>query len=109
MSSQLEQPKPAVPDGVYHYTVLRFVPDPIREEFLNVGLALVDDGGRYSRFGFNTHIERRLGLLGAKRYAGPLVRYLNEFAQGYDVAGVQLADAFRTKSPLTPATIGRME
>jgi hypothetical protein len=33
-----------------YYSLLRFVPDPVRDEAVNIGLFLVDAHGRYSRF-----------------------------------------------------------
>lgn len=43
-------PNRDTPDAVGYYSLLRYVPDPVRDEAVNVGLFLVDEGGSYARF-----------------------------------------------------------
>jgi hypothetical protein len=58
-------PKPTA-EKVAYYSLLRYVPDPIRDEAVNVGLFLVDRRGSWSRFAG----EVPRGLLRSMRRSG---------------------------------------
>jgi Protein of unknown function (DUF3037) len=86
----------------YHYAVFRFVPDPIREEFINVALVLTDDRGEYSRLEFNPHTKTRMSQMGAEAFHDRLVDYFERLRSNFDTAGRQ------TLSPgLTQPTLSR--
>src|SRR5438046_2824255 len=78
------------PKGVHYYSVFRFMPDPIREEFINVAVAMTDEAGRYSRLEFNSRIKTRLDHMGAGEYHAGLVSYFQRLKANYDVAGSQV-------------------
>src|SRR5437016_6135928 len=86
----------------YHYAVFRFVPDPIREEFINVALVLTDDGGEYSRLEFNPHTKTRMSQMGAEALHDRLVDYFERLKSNYDTAGRQVLDP-----ALTPPKLSR--
>jgi len=86
---------------VFTYSILRVEPDPVRGEFVNVGVAMVDDDGTYSKLAFNYRIQSRLSALGGARLLQPVLTELGEVASAYDVAGVQLQPELRTVPGLT--------
>lgn len=92
---------PQVPAGAFSYSVLRVVPDAVRGEFFNVGLAMVDHEGDYSRLAFNYHVQTRLTQLGGRHLSDALFRTFGELSAAYDTVGQQLMPALRTKPPIT--------
>jgi hypothetical protein len=106
MALNIERRLPRVPSSTFYYTIFRFVPDPIREEFINVALALTDDAGQYSKLEFNHRIEERLKILGAEGQGKGLLRFLEDLADQFDVAGTQaLMEFVRTKPALQPSIL----
>jgi Protein of unknown function (DUF3037) len=106
MASSIETRTPRVPSATLYYTVFRFVPDPIREEFINVALAVTDDAGQYSRLDFNHRIEQRLRILGAEKQGPGLLRFLEDLVDQFDVGGAQaLMEFVRTKPALQPTVL----
>ncbi len=106
MPSSVEIRQPSVPTTTYYYTVFRFVPDPIREEFINVALAVTDETGQYSRLEFNRRIDARLKILGAEKQGKGVLRFLEDLADQFDVAGRQaLMEFVRTKPALEPGLL----
>jgi len=103
MASSIDTRSPRIPSATLYYTVFRFIPDPIREEFINVALAVTDDAGRYSRLEFNHRIEQRLRILGAEKQGQGLLRFLEDLSDQFDIAGQQaLMEFVRTKPALGP-------
>jgi hypothetical protein len=106
MASSTEAAAPHVPGTTYYYCVFQFVPDPIREEFINVALAVTDDVGQFSRLEFNHRIGQRLKMFGAADQGKGLLRFLEDLADEFDVSGRQAMMEFaRTKPPLQPAVL----
>ena len=85
----------------YRYVILRVLPDPLREEFVNVGLALTDDEGAYARLRFTQRLEGALRGLGASHLAKGLSGYFSDIETSYDVAGSQLMGALRIQPTLS--------
>jgi hypothetical protein len=84
------------------------VPDSIREEFVNVGVIVVDAGGAYSRLKITDELENRLRCVGALRYAHQVESFFGDLAATYDVAGAQLIAELRTHPPLEPRLLADM-
>jgi hypothetical protein len=80
--------------------LIRVLPDPLREEFVNVGLAITDEKAQYARLRFTPRLEGRLRGLGAAHLASGLTDYLGAIQSSYDVAGSQLIEALRTQPTL---------
>lgn len=49
-----------MPREVYHYSILRFVPNPVREEALNLGVMLIRDEGGYADYRMLARIKTRI-------------------------------------------------
>jgi hypothetical protein len=56
-----------------HYSVIRYVPDSVTDERINVGVIAVGDGGTHARFLAHWHRVREFGA--------PDLRFLHEFAR----------------------------
>lgn len=98
----------AVPErsrAAYTYSILRVMPDPVRGEFVNMGVAMVDDDEMYSRLVFNYRIQSRLSAIGGARLVQPVLAELGDIVAAYDVAGVQLRPELRTQPPVTKTAL----
>jgi hypothetical protein len=105
MSSERREAEQRGPGAAYHYAVFRFMPDPIREEFINVALALTDDQGEYSRLEFNPHTKTRLSQMGAEAYHDRLVEYFERLKANFDTAGHQVLDPALTAPKLSRSVL----
>lgn len=85
----------------YTYSVFRVVPDPVRGEFANIGLVMVDDHGEYSKLIFNYRIQTRVRALGGRRLVQPVLRELGDISSSYDVSGPQSSDSLRLLPSIT--------
>jgi hypothetical protein len=98
----LENPDVAgISRTAFTYSILRVEPDPVRGEFINVGVAMVDDGGTYSKLLFNYRIQSRLSALGGGRLLHTVLAALGVVIAAYDVAGTQLRPELRTLPAIT--------
>jgi Protein of unknown function (DUF3037) len=86
---------------MFTYSVLRVLPDPLRGEFVNVGVVMVDDNQTYSKMDYSYRIQTRLESVGGRKLVQPILRELGDLAVGYDVAGEQVRPELRTKPPVS--------
>jgi hypothetical protein len=77
------------------------MPDPIRGEFANIGVAMVDDTGGFSKLAYNYRIQTRLTALGGRKLVQPVLQELGAIASSYEVSGVQQAGALGLLTPMT--------
>jgi len=74
------------PRAVGYYSLLRYVPDPIRGESLNIGLFLVDREGRWARFDASTP----RGAIRSVGFAGDvnqIERWVDDLKRQFHVIG----------------------
>ena len=58
--------------NAYHYSIIRFVPNPVREEALNLGVVLIGAEGQFGHYRMLARIKSRMRLL-APRFDPRLV------------------------------------
>lgn len=86
------------PRAVGYYSVLRYVPDPIRGESVNIGLFLVDREGRWARFDARTP-KGAIRTVGSDRDVVEVERWVADLKRQFHVLGDE---------PLFPAE-GRLD
>jgi hypothetical protein len=69
--------------GVGYYSLLRFLPDPNRDEPVNVGLFLVDEGGTWARFRIRVP-KTRLDAMGRREDLGAIERWAETIQEAYE-------------------------
>jgi hypothetical protein len=50
-------------NGTFHYSIVRFVPDPLREEAINLGVMLVSADGKYADYQFLHRYKTRIASM----------------------------------------------
>jgi hypothetical protein len=72
--------------GVGYYSLLRFLPDPNRDEPVNVGLFLVDEGGTWARFRIRVP-KTRLDAMGRREDVGAIEHWAETIQEAYETDG----------------------
>jgi hypothetical protein len=86
------------PRAVGYYSLLSYVPDPIRGEFINIGLFLVDREGRWARFEATTP-RGAIRSVGSAADVDKIERWVGDLKRQFHVLGDE---------PLLPAA-GRIQ
>lgn len=78
----------AAPDRVAYYSILRFVPDPLRDEPINVGLFIVSEDGEWARF--DVHVPKtRLIAVNRRSDAERIEEWARTLKEQFDVGGLR--------------------
>jgi hypothetical protein len=65
--------------GRFYYSVVKFVPHPVREESLNIGVVLISEGGEYSNYQFTDAYRAKLKALAPDVLPATVQRFIEDF------------------------------
>lgn len=71
----------------YYYSVVKFVPHPIREEALNIGIVLVSAFSEYTDFRFNTAVRSKLRVLAPDVHYMAVGQFIEDFQARFPRVG----------------------